>query len=96
MMLNCSVHGEALGVLVSPDIRASMRTGNLPETERLAFTVGGEEIMWFLLSKRFILDFPVTQPLQTPLPEFYPPWVNNLEMACIECLHSLDPSLPLE
>ena len=96
MMLNCSVHGEALGVLVSPDIRTSMRTGRLLEAERLVFTVGGEEVMWFLLSKRFVLEFPVTQPLQTPLPEFYPLWVDSLEMACIECLHSLDPSLTLE
>lgn len=95
-MLKCGVHGESLGVLVSPDVRASMETGGLPKAERFVFSMDGEEVMWFLLSERFVLDFPVTQPQQMPLPEFYPPWVNSLEMACIECLHSLDPGLPLE
>jgi len=95
-MLKCDVHGESLGVLVSPDIQASMQSRELPEAERYVFTMDGEEVMWFLLSTRFILDFPVTQPLQAPLPEDYPSWVHSLEMACIECLHSLDPGLPLE
>jgi hypothetical protein len=96
MMLHCDVHGEALGVLVSPDIRLSMRTGTLPPAERLVFTMAGEEAMWFLLSKRFLFDFRVTQSRETPLPDSYPPWVNSLEMACIACLHSIDPSLPVE
>ena len=96
MMLDCNIHGYALGVLVSPDVRASMPIGNLPESDRFIFTMDGEEVMWFLLSKNFVRDFPVTEPVRMPLPESYPAWVRSLEMVCIECLHSLDARLPLE
>ena len=96
MMLDCNVHGYALGVLVSPDVRAAMLIGDLPESDRYIFTLDDEEVMWFLLSRQFVRAFPVTESARMPLPESYPTWVHSLEMACIQCLHSLDGRLPLE
>lgn len=96
MMIRCPVHGDSLGVLVSPDIAQSISRGVLPNHERFAYTIDGTEVMWFVLSSEFLAKNGIPHPHSIPIPDDYPPWTTGLQMVCIPCLRNIDGSLPQE
>jgi hypothetical protein len=86
MIVACSRHGKRIGCKVSPDLWAA--PGSAPvATEYIEFSyefLGDATFHFYRLSAKFAQKHGIV-PGTYPLPDVYPPWVDEITGMCQDC-----------